>query len=215
LVALRNLSAPQLSAGPLGGEQKGNNMRILALVFLFAIIISVGVARNNVDSIQTTPQNLFSFDADLGIGLLGVTYNAGISYRMSNTFVGARYLHSHQITAELGPFGGGDTHFQRPIESIWEIDGYIGRTVFDRGFRASALIGLCVTGGILRGNFISTDNIYDQYESLEKTVIGIPIQAQLTYIPEDYVGVSVSYFANFNSKKTFRGLLLSLNITVH
>ena len=191
-------------------------MKHTLIPIVFLLITSLGLADETYNIHQSKLTNSFSVDCGFGLGLLGYECDAGLTYRIDATFYGLRYLTSGDIKGlEIGPFGGVITHFKRPLESIWEIDAYVGRIAFDRGFNARALVGLCLTGGTLRGNFISNDGSYDHYASLQETVIGISTQGQLTYIPLDYVGVSLSYFANFNSKKIFRGFIFSVQITIH
>jgi hypothetical protein len=185
-------------------------MNTCILSVLLVILVTVGHANANVDTLRDTSPAFVSIDADFGLGLLGIAYDAGISYRDGSTLLGLRVLHTHEI--EISTIGG-YTVGKRPLETVWEVETYFGRTAFDRGLRATALAGLSVTSGTQRGNIIPGSPY--EYRPLKSTVIGIPVQGQITYIPYDYFGITLMYFVNFNFRKTFRGFVFGAQAILH
>ena len=162
------------------------------------------------DSIRTGP----SLDVSGGFGLFGIVYDLAVEYQSETMLYGVRSLGSNEITFELA----GLSTESRPLESVWEVDAYLGKHFSFPGFRLSGLVGLSITGGIQRGDLVSSINflgVRNQYESLEGTVIGVPIQGQVRIMPDDHFGISISYLININSRKTFRGFIFALQLSAH
>ena len=159
--------------------------------------------------------------AGAGFGVLGFTYDVGTFYQNERTIFGIRYLRSHNIDINSGLFG--ESVNDRPLESIWEIDSYVGKKFFDRGFTFSIQGGVCVLGGIQRGKPIPKTppvipidqfNGYNEHESLKQLAIGVPIEVRLGFTPWQYYDFGISYYININSRKIFNGFLVSFRILV-
>ena len=158
-----------------------------------------------------------------GFGILGFEDDAGIFYQNANTFVGIRYLRSHEMDFRFDPLGGSASGGDRPLESVWEIDTYVGQKFLDRDFTLSILAGVCVLGGVQRGKLIRASgfefapgqyDFKDEYQYLDNVALGIPVEARLGYTPWQYYDFGISYFVDINSRKTFSGLLISFRVLI-
>ena len=184
------------------------------LVLLAFAFVSAPMLAEGEDSLKSS--HYFSIDGGFGMGILGFQYNAGLAYRLDATLVGMRFLRTGGVKGiELGSFGGGTTQYQRPVESISELCAYIGRSASDKGFRATALVGLAFTSGTLRGNFIRNDGSYDHFETNQIQHFTVPVEGQLTFIPYDYFGINLSYYINLNLAKSCRGFSFGVQYTLH
>ena len=190
----------------------------ILLLILFSVPAYAQLSNRDTTTSQVAP--MIRLHAGAGFGVLGFTYDIGTFYQDVHTIVGIRYLRSHNIDINYGL--GGESVMDRPLESIWEIDSYIGKKFFDRGFTISALGGVCVLGGIQRGKpiytartIIPTDQPgYNEYQPLNKLAIGIPIETRVGFTPWQYYDLGISYFININSRKTFNGLFVSFRILI-
>jgi uncharacterized membrane protein len=157
----------------------------------------------------------YYFAAGLGFGLLDYEYNLGLGYRDHATVLGVHLLRSGEIKPIEISFAGGGSNSKRPIESITETYAYIGRTAFDKGFQATATIGLGFSTGIVRGDFLYSEDGHDYFENLHIAHIIIPLEGQIAFIPSDGYAIVLSYRASFNAVKTYHGLILGVQFALH
>jgi hypothetical protein len=189
-------------------------MKLVLLASLSSLIVATTFAQQKQESYEI-PRYYF-LAGGIGIGLLDYEYNLGVGYRDHGTLFGVNVLRSGGITGiEIGPFGGGTTHFKRPVESITEAYAYVGRTAFDKGFQATATVGLGFSTGIVRGNFLYNDGGHDHFEELHIAHIVLPVDGQIAFVPSDRYAIFVSYHASFNAVKTYRGFIFGVQYTLY
>jgi len=156
---------------------------------------------------------VLSVGAGAGMGLLGVTWDANLLYQSENNLIAIRYLTSREARFEIA--FAGNPGFSRPLESTWEIDALVGKKVADRSLTASIMGGLSVIGGTLRGKFLSPPDLlssYNEYQHLDQTVVGVPIEGRLAFTPIENFDLGVSAILNLNSKRTLKGFYLSFRL---
>ena len=192
--------------------------RILILLE-FLLCFFVHAQPNGPDVTLDHTPSVFWLNGGAGFGLLGFTYDGGAYYQNEKTIVGLRYLRTDQISLEL--WSEQDIGIPRPLESVWEIDAFVGKKFFDRGFTISLITGINISGGIQRGNLIKlhgwdntndTYSSYDEYQHLTRIALGLPIEVRLAYTPWQYYDLGISYIININSRKSLTGFLVSFRI---
>ena len=185
---------------------------ILNIVAAFLIGSSLVYATGQDTSTAKYSKTLL-VGAGAGMGLLGVTWDANLLYQNENNLIAMRYLTSREVNFEIA--FAGNPGFSRPLESTWEMDALIGKKVSDKSLTASIMGGLSVIGGTIRGKFLSPPDLlssYNEYEHLNQTTFGIPIEGRLAFTPLENFDLGVSAILNLNSKKTLKGFYLSFRL---
>ena len=190
-------------------------MRAISINIILTIFTCAYAGATANDTSLTSARQDVTVGAGAGFGLLGAGYDLSFFYQNTHDLLGVKYLRNHEIVAEFTLDAPEEVRFSRPIESIWELDLVAGKTVTDRGFTASITAGVSVIGGTVRGKLLSAptySSTYYEYEHLNQTTLGIPVEARLAFTPEKHFDLGVSGFLNLNSKKTLKGFLLSFRL---
>ncbi len=181
-----------------------------ALLFFFCGTITYADATDS--SCSSSPKTL-TVGASAGLGLLGAGWDASLIYQSGNNLIGTRYFRNHEIRGELAV--GGNPGFSRPLEYFWEADALVGKTATDKGFTASIMFGLGAFGGTLRGKLLRTPDTlssYNEFEHLDQTTIGIPLEGRLAFTPIENFDLGISVMLNLNSKRTLKGFFVSFRL---
>jgi hypothetical protein len=126
-------------------------------------------------------------DSDGGISP-GLTY----SYQDGGNLYSLRFVGCFEFKLDLFGYTG-------PAESVWDLRGLYGRVVKGRYGLASISGGVAIVG-------------FSDHLGVTSYRPGIPVEAQLFWTPFSLVGFGVSGFADWNSDKSFWGILFCLQI---
>jgi hypothetical protein len=181
------------------------------IILIFSSFLVLSAHEKNADSLIDHENSTLVINAGVGAGFYNLFYDFGAKYKKNNSIYGLRYFTSREVVYELA--FAGNPGFNRPLENIWEVDAFIGKEYYDKGFTASFLTGLSIVGGTIRGKLLheyDSYSPYNEYEYLDNTVIGIPLEARISYSTLQYIDIGVSGFININQKGIIKSLTLSV-----
>jgi hypothetical protein len=121
----------------------------------------------------------------------GVSGGISLSYQKGSNLFSIRYVDNEEFKLDLFGYSG-------PPDAVWDVGVLYGRAAKASYGLASISAGLGLVG--MSHNDISSYRL------------GIPIEGQLFFTPVSILGLGISSFANINSKKSFLGALLCLQI---
>lgn len=131
--------------------------------------------------------------AGLGAGTEDFAGQAGLSYQHG------AHLFSLRVAATSGLFDDG-------FADIALLYGRATR-VGTRRFRAAGALGISAVDGCVSPGDGGLGGCGDR-----KTVIGLPVETQLAWLPAAFLGVGLYGFANLNSTRSFAGVTLGVQL---
>jgi hypothetical protein len=160
------------------------------IVVLGMTLCHPAVARAQQDSL---PQpDSYWMSAGLGVGSEDFGGHAGLAYQHGV------HLFSLRLAGTTGLFDDG-------FGDVALLYGRATRSATQR-YRAGAAVGIAaVDGCVTSGGFLGGCEA-------RRTVIGLPIEGQLSWLPAAFLGVGLYGFANLNRSRSFAGLTLSLQL---
>lgn len=117
-----------------------------------------------------------------GISNQGGTIGFGLSHQFKANLISARFLRNYDFE------GGGGTE-------SWEIGGIYGRSYKTQQAMISGGLGVAYVG-----------------PSPKMGTVGLPLESQIFWTPTHYFGVGFYLFGNLNTKHSFGGGLIGIQI---
>ena len=183
--------------------------RKLLLVILFYTILHFSI--NAQDKSNERADKCYWLKLGLGSGIRnhmsGLSIGGNIAYQFGTNLLSIRSVFTGETQFRNFFF------FNEPFESFWDIGTLYGKNIKTKYLFTSIAIGIGVIGGMRRGRYLYT--VYGwpgethYYEKLPFFTIGIPIEAQISWIPTSFCGMGITAFANLNRRNSFVGILLS------
>jgi hypothetical protein len=159
-----------------------------------ASMLFVSIPADGVSQSAVLPgRDRFWISAGLGVGSEDFGGSANVAFQH-----GSR-LFSLRTTATAGLFDDG-------FGDVALLYGYATPT--SRRHHAGAAIGVAIVNGCIdpgEGSLFSS--CIDQ-----GTVLGLPIEAQLAWLPAKFLGIGLYGFGNLNRMRSFGGVTLSLQL---
>ena len=168
--------------------------KLVALSFLFLTPIGV-LAQDTTKVVEYKPLWL-----NMGLGSAGGDFlSGGLSFsgETGTGLVSVRFVHNEEFLI-----------FDGKPQAVWDLGVLYGVYLRGDGYLASISGGIGLVGG-RRGKFLSSSGGFFGEEVRFRT-FGMPLEAQLFLRPFTGFGIGIYSFANINSEKSFRGILLSL-----
>jgi hypothetical protein len=122
----------------------------------------------------------------------GVSGGMGFSYQNGSSLFSIRGVENEEFKLDLWGYSG-------PPEKVWDIGALYGRVAKASYGLASISAGVGIVGA-------SNGEGNSSYRP------GIPVEGQLFWTPSSVLGFGICGFADFNSKKSFAGVLFCLQI---
>ena len=132
----------------------------------------------------------FWASAGLGVGSEDFGGSANVAFQHGS------HLFSLRTAASAGLFDDG-------FGDVALLYGYATPT--SRRHHAGAAIGIAIVNGCVEGSVFSS--CIDQ-----GTVLGLPLEAQLAWLPTKFLGIGLYGFGNVNRMRSFGGVTLSLQL---
>jgi len=158
--------------------------------------------------VQTTS---YWFNYGLGSSSYGVSTGGSVSFQNKNYLTSFRIIYNSEIELRFIE----TCLYEKNPNRIYEI-GLMQGFILKKDHKSASLsAGISVVNNVTRGKLLSCREwIYTtcNYEMVNHTVIGIPIEAQLFWKLKD-VGIGVYGFANFNSASSYFGGLLCIQFS--
>ncbi len=172
-------------------------MRLYSPLFVAPIVLGALLVGSNSPAVGQTSSPLrdtYWISAGLGVGSEDFSGSANIAYQHG------AHLFSLRASATAGLFDDG-------FGDVALLYGRATRTPGSR-YHAGAGLGLAVVDGCERpgdGAFFSTCDA-------RGTVIGLPLEARVAWLPTSFLGVGLYGFADFNRVRSFAGVTLALQL---
>lgn len=161
---------------------------------LAGALVVGGISSATAQAAPSLPRDSYWLSAGLGAGSEDFAGSASISYQHGVHLLSLRAAG----TAGLFDDGFGDVAL---------LYGRATRTG-DRRYRASAALGLALVDGCeTAGDGGLFGDCTDQ-----GTPVGLPIEAQLFWLPTTFLGVGLYGFADFNRARSFAGVTLGVQL---
>lgn len=165
--------------------------QLVRTLLILAGLVPTHLAYALAQNTSAAPRDVFWVAAGLGAGTEDFAGAAGVTYQHGV------HLFSLRAAASAGLFEDG-------FSDIAVLYGRATRTARDR-YRAGAAIGLAAVDGCVGGSvFSSCQN--------QRTVVGLPLEAQLAWLPATFLGFGLYGFADFNRTRSFAGVTLSVQL---
>ena len=154
------------------------------------------------DSATNSSKQFYWASLGGGLGSLGFAGDIRLSYQNNHH----RLAFRSAGTQELFVFG------PTPYEMVYDYALMYGRS-FDRDHITGAIsAGIGIVKSVRRGKFLSNQFLFDEYERIENTTIGFPVEVNFVGVIFPAVGLGIDAFADFNKERTFGGLVFTLHI---
>jgi hypothetical protein len=125
-------------------------------------------------------------------------------YSVGKGLLSLHFIYNREINI-LGP---------TPAETVWDAGLLYGGALTGIHVFASFSGGISLVSGRKRGDLIHSYLFGGDYEKVTYTKIGLPIEGQLFWILNSWMGLGISGVANINSGKSFVGALFSVRIDI-
>ncbi|MBI2968109.1 MAG: hypothetical protein HYY40_09895 [Bacteroidetes bacterium] len=145
----------------------------------------------------------------MGGSNVGISIGGDVSFIRAEKQFSIRYLHNFEAGYFLF------LHDEFPVENVMDVGILYGWRKQVKAVSFSIAGGISIVRGIERGDFLNscTECFFYQgyYEPVKYTTIGIPLDCHFIYHPNSwFIGYGLSGFGNLNLKKSFSGILFSL-----
>ena len=161
---------------------------------LAGALVVGGIASAAAQAAPSLPRDSYWLGAGLGAGTEDFAGSAHISYQHGVHLLSLRAA----TTAGLFDDGFGDVAL---------LYGRATRAG-DRRYRASAALGLAVVDGCEKAG---DGGLFGDCTD-RGTHVGLPIEAQLSWLPTTFLGVGLYGFADFNGARSFAGVTLGVQL---
>ncbi len=166
---------------------------------------------NSDDTILTKSKkrDVFWFNLGLGAGNRGIAMGIAGSYLHKNMIFSTRLIGNQSICL----FGS------NPCPSVTDIALLFGYMKRYSSLRLSVAAGVSLVEGIDKGDpipgtggrgFFTFPDYYDDYYR----AFGVPIEVQVFAAPVSFMGAGLYLFGNINSKRSFWGVMVSVQFGI-
>jgi hypothetical protein len=183
------------------------SIAILISIFMVTASISFAYQVDTTVSRDIKPMevqsSLYRLSIGIGVGTLDDGESASFAYNFGDQFISLRFVQ----TVEFNMFS------PKPDESIWDISMLYGRSAQWGKWYGSVGAGIGLVHSVQRGKLLRRSDEFlgaDEYESIERSVIGLPIQAEISEASFPFMGLAIIGFANINGVRSYAGLTLCL-----
>ena len=180
---------------------------ILVSTLMVAASISYAYQVDTTASVDIKPievqASLYRLSIGIGVGTLDDGEAVSFAYDFSDQFISLRFVQ----TIEFNMFS------PKPDESIWDISALYGRSAQWGKWYGSVGAGIGLVHSVQRGKLLRRSDEFlgsDEYESIERVVVGLPIQVEISEAPFPFMGLAIIGFANINGVRSYAGLTLCL-----
>jgi len=112
--------------------------------------------------------------------------------------------------SEIGPF------LNQPEEKYHNGSLMVGKGLYKKYFQLSLSVGIGLTKGVIRGDFISGSEVglfgSDLYKKESFLSPSIPIELELSFIPLKQISLATSFFVDLNLKNPMYGFLMKCSL---
>jgi hypothetical protein len=169
--------------------------RIVVTALVFFSLTSLRAAPRVLAQENSVPQpDTYWLSAGLGAGSEDFAGNASLAYQHR------AHLFSLRMAGTAGLFDDG----------FGDVGLLYGRATRPDGrrYRAAAGVGIAAVDGC------ETPGAGALFSTCEarSTVVGLPLEAQLAWLPAEFLGIGLYGFADFNGLRSFAGVTLSLQL---
>jgi hypothetical protein len=173
----------------------------IGLLLSIPLIISSGSSSSLQDTSSNSKTHHYWVNLGSGIGWVdgglgedpgGISGGAGFSYQTGPSLLSIRWVAIAELQLDLWGTSG-------PAEGVWDVGALYGRIAKTSWGLASVSAGLSLVG-------VSDNKGVSTYHP------GIPVESQLFWTPTSAFGIGLYAYGNLNSKKSFFGALLCLQI---
>jgi hypothetical protein len=165
----------------------------LATAALATVLLTSIAADGTSQSPLVPARDRFWVSAGLGVGSEDFGGSANVAFQHGS------HLFSLRTAATAGLFDDG-------FGDVALLYGYATPT--SRRHHAGAAIGIAIVNGCIDpGEGGLFGSCIDQ-----GTVLGLPIEAQLAWLPAKFLGIGLSGFGNLNRTRSFGGVTVSLQL---
>jgi hypothetical protein len=177
-----------------------HNLTLMLVALLMLLSTNTQVSAQQDTSYST--RNLSWVNLGLRGGSFGISGTANFSYGFRNNLISIRYLANTHLD-----------FFLSPSETVWDLGILYGRYSKASHSIVSISGGIAIVSGVRRVKYLgSTGFLSSEYETLEFSTIGIPIECQLSWTPLSSLGIGLCAFGNVNNEQSFAGAILYLQI---
>ena len=177
---------------------KGHLFRILFALSILPLTVCIAG-----DSTQTT---LFWVNAGIGPTTSGLSYGLGATYQKANNVLSIRFSYAEEAS------GSGNT----PREYVQELSLLYGINIAAANELTSFAAGLSLVKGRDRGRYLYSSSGFfgtiKYHESLDFQTVGLAMETQLFWRPLSFLGIGIIIHGNVNTKRTFAGGILCLQL---
>jgi hypothetical protein len=175
---------------------------IILIIIIIGNIIFLGRVAAQEDSTKHDTQ---FFWASGGLGFAAPHRGAAV-LSISTQFDDHRISLRAAGVAEFEIFGN------YPIEGGMDYGILYGRSFTTNKISCSVNAGVSLVRGIRRGKFLSHDFFSDQYEVIDYTTAGIPVEFDFIGVIAPFFGLGLEAFGNINKEQSFGGILFTIHI---
>jgi len=169
----------------------------LATLVLAITLLCLDACPASGQELQYNPRHRGSwFSAGLGGGNFAYAAGATLSARRDGKLVTLRCMWNSQTR-----------FFDFPEETVWDVGLLAGLIRPGSRITISLSAGIAVVGGSRLGRQLP-GYLFPKYEEDEFTTVGMPLEIQVTSLPESRLSGSLHLFANLNPERSFLGALV-------
>ncbi len=141
-------------------------------------------------------------------GLSGVALSISANYLKNRNNWKLKFMNE----CELNFFG------PTPSENIYSVGLLYGRVTNTKIIRFSISVGLGITGGVTRGEYLQSYNgsngwfSHGNYEKKKILSPSIPLEIDLSFIPSKFLGIGLAGYADINYQMSSAGFTVKLEL---
>jgi hypothetical protein len=175
-------------------------IKVISILFIF---LSSFLSANNIKW-EDSSEKRNSYWLGLGIGnsYFGPNICANISFTINQNLFTVKYSKSDEFRF------GVENNFDEPALLMKEFGILYGRFHRENILLLSMSVGISYLEGINRGKNIQ----HKDYEKINISTIGFPIEAEAMFEITDYTVIGILFFGNINKEKIFTGGMLRIKI---
>ena len=142
----------------------------------------------------------------IGIGFggnyFGITKSGNLSIAIDDNLFSIRYSKSNELRFSV------EGDYYEPAIGIKEFAFLYGKYAKDNNILLTLSAGISYLKGVNRGKNI----VFNEYEKLNISTIGIPLEFEFMIGFSQNIGISLLVYYNLNKDKMFGGLTFKLNV---
>ncbi|HSL88370.1 MAG TPA: hypothetical protein VK870_03625 [Ignavibacteriaceae bacterium] len=173
-------------------------------IFIFVLVLSLSsYLYSQEECVSKATITKYWISAGIGKCYFGPTFKFSTSYEYNQNIFQFRFLKANEFQ-----FSTGGYNFEEPPLKFNEISVLYGYPYRVHNMTIGLLAGIGYINGIERGKLIQNN----MYESIKISQLSIPVEAYFRIEIFDYVGLGITGFGNFNTKKSSIGGMLEISM---